>query len=423
MEGTLQQLLTKIGVSLSADALLVVVGLCCILLGAWLGRWSQQRKNRALINEYEKSALEKKIEDQRFFDDQLDRIHHVFGDLAQRALTNNSQQFAELAQAQFKHLTQSATHEFKLNSQGIESLVKPIRDALKATDDELRKLAEQRQISEAKLSEQIRQIMLGHQELSTETRNLVSALRRPEVRGQWGEITLKRMVELAGMSRYCDFELQPTVKDELVSIRPDMVVHLPLERQLIIDVKTPLDAYLSALEASAPEQQEIQLQRHAQNVRQRVKELSQKKYWEMFASAADFVVLFIPGEQFLSAALDQDSQLLDYALDRNILLAGPTGLIGLLKTIAHGWQSYTLNQNTQEIRVAGETLLKRLNTLEDHLLKLGRHLDQSVEQFQKLSGSFNRSAKPAARRLSELGLGALQERSADEANDEQPKQE
>ena len=185
------------------------------------------------------------------------------------------------------------------------------------------------------------------------------------------------------------------------------MVHLPSQRKVIIDAKTPLNAYLEALESTSPTTQSDRLKQHAANVRQRVKELSQKQYWEAYAESAEFVLLFIPGEAFIAAALEHDPQLLEYALDKNVLLSGPSSLLGLLKTIAHGWQTHTLNQNTLEIRRAGDGLLQRLDVLERHLSKLGRHLDQSMDQYQKLTGSFNRSAKPAARKLSELGLGSL----------------
>jgi DNA recombination protein RmuC len=215
---------------------------------------------------------------------------------------------------------------------------------------------------------------------------------------------LRRLVELAGMSEYCDFDEQISVTTPEGLLRPDMLIRLPSERQLVVDVKTPLDAYLSATESCDPDQQKAFLVQHHKNVKQRIKELGLKQYWQQFERSPDFVILFIPGDQFLSAALDVDKSLLEFALQHRILLATPTSLVGLLRTIAYGWNQDLLSKNSEQIRALGGSLYQRLQTLTDHLNKLGRHLDQSVEQFNKLTGSYQSSTLPAARKLSELGI-------------------
>ena len=414
---TIQDWLSRSGFDLSENALFFVLSLTSLALGFFAGERYRHFRDR-----YKQASLAKKYEmqrasDQAFFDDQLDRMNHVFGDLAQQALSANNQTFLTLAQQQFSQLTQNASSEFKLNHRGIENIIAPIKETLKQTETRLQQFDSLRQSSESRLSEQIKQLLGSHHQLQSETRNLVSALRRPEVRGQWGELTLKRLVELAGMSQYCDFSEQPSVRNELELMRPDMVITLPSKRQIVVDVKTPLDAYLSAVESDDPNKQKQLLDKHASNVRKRVSELAKKQYWQEFAQAADFVLLFIPGDQFLSAALENDKSLLEYSLAQRVLLATPTSLIGLLKTVAHSWQNYTLSENTQEIRTVGDALLKRLSILEQHLEKLGRHLDQSMEQFQRLNGSYNRSLKPAARRLSELGIGEARDEQSPDTSD------
>jgi len=244
----------------------------------------------------------------------------------------------------------------------------------------------------------------GQHVLSRETRNLVTALRRPDVRGRWGEMTLKRLVELSGMSAYADFTEQHYQLTESGPIRPDMIVHMPERRDIVVDVKTPLDAYLAAVEAQTEDDRGRELKRHAQIVSARVRELASKQYWAQFEHSPDFVVLFLPGDQFLSAALQENPDLIDESLRQNVMLATPTSLVALLKTVALGWKQAALAENAAEIRKLGEDMYKRLGAFGDHLAKLGKSLSASVDSFNKAVGSLEQQVMPAARRFPGLGL-------------------
>ena len=401
MQQALLDFLANLGVLVSDDALLVIVATLTFLLGLILANlWS--RRQQHLLQQ--RLTMQHSAE-QALLDDQIDQLSHTFSSLSQQALRQNNDSFLMLAQQSFVQLQANASNDLKARETSFANLIKPIQQSIEHTDQQLKRLDTDRKVSEVRLSEQIGNLLNSQHALQTETRSLVTALRRPEVRGQWGELTLKRLVELAGMSEHCDFTTQVTIQGEQGLLRPDMLIHLPGQRQLVVDVKTPLDAYLSANEASDTEQQINFLKQHSRNVKQRITELGQKQYWQQFEQSPEFVVLFIPGDQFLSAALEQDTGLLEYALKQKILLATPTSLVGLLRTIAYGWNQQAMSKNSKQIREIGETLYQRLSILAEHINKLGKNLDQSLDQFNKLVGSFESNALPAARKLSELGVG------------------
>jgi DNA recombination protein RmuC len=285
-----------------------------------------------------------------------------------------------------------------------ESLVQPIREALAKTESQIQNIERDRIDAFATIRSQMEVLATGQSLLSRETRNLVTALRRPNVRGQWGEITLKRLVELSGMTAHVDFTEQHHQATESGSIRPDMIVHMPERRDIVVDVKTPLDAYLAAAEAQNDEERAVQLRRHAQIVGARVRELSSKQYWSQFENSPEFVVLFLPGDQFLTAALQENQGLIDDSLRQNVMLATPTSLVALLKAVAYGWKQTVLADNAAEIRQLGEDLYKRLAVFGEHLGKLGRSLGSSVDSFNRAVGSLEQQVLPAARRFPELGL-------------------
>jgi DNA recombination protein RmuC len=285
-----------------------------------------------------------------------------------------------------------------------ESLVQPIREALAKTESQIQNIERDRIDAFATIRSQMEVLATGQSLLSRETRNLVTALRRPNVRGQWGEITLKRLVELSGMTAHVDFTEQHHQMTESGSIRPDMIVHMPERRDIVVDVKTPLDAYLAAAEAQNDEERAVQLRRHAQIVGARVRELSSKQYWSQFENSPEFVVLFLPGDQFLTAALQENQGLIDDSLRQNVMLATPTSLVALLKAVAYGWKQTVLADNAAEIRQLGEDLYKRLAVFGEHLGKLGRSLGSSVDSFNRAVGSLEQQVLPAARRFPELGL-------------------
>ncbi len=401
----LHQQLSFIGVQLSNDALLILLCLTSCLFGWLLCKYLFQRKlevQQQLFN----LQTEKKQDE---FDQQLDLLQGSFSTLSQQALQQNNQSFLSLAKESFGKLQIQAESQLKQKEVSFAHLVKPIQETLAKTDAQLQRLEKDRVSSESKLTTQIEGLLQSQQFLQTETRNLVTALRRPEVRGQWGELTLKRLAELAGLSEHCDFDEQVTTLSSDSLLRPDMVVNMPGNRQLVVDVKAPLDAYLSAIEANSDMQRDTHLTQHLKNVKGRIKELAMKKYWEQFEQAPDFVVLFIPGDQFLSAALDQDKSLLEYAMQQRVILATPTSLVGLLRAIAYGWNQENLNQNAEVVRKIGKDLHQRLGTLSEHMAKLGKSLDSSVSTFNKLLGSYENNVLPGAKKFTELGIDSHKE--------------
>ena len=333
-----------------------------------------------------------------------DQLQGVFGELARDTLQSNSEVFLQLARERLTRQQLDASQALKERETAIESLVRPIREALAKTETQIQAIERDRIDAFATIKTQMEVLASGQSLLSRETRNLVTALRRPEVRGQWGEITLRRLVELSGMTSHVDFTEQQHQGTDSGAVRPDMIVHMPEQRDIIVDVKTPLDAYLAAVEAQDDDERAAQLRRHAQIVGARVRELSSKQYWSQFERSPDFVVLFLPGDQFLSAALQENPGLIDDSLRQNVMLATPTSLVALLKAVAYGWKQTILADNAAEIRRLGEDLYKRLAVFGEHLGKLGKSLGSSVDSFNRAVGSLEQQVLPAARRFPELGL-------------------
>jgi DNA recombination protein RmuC len=333
-----------------------------------------------------------------------EQLQAVFGQLARDTLQSNSETFLQLARQHLAHQQSDASQALKERETAIESLVAPIREALAKTEAQIQAIERDRIDSFATIKSQMEVLAGGQSLLSRETRNLVTALRRPDVRGQWGEITLRRLVELSGMTSRVDFTEQQHRSTDTGAVRPDMVVHMPEQRDIVVDVKTPLDAYLAAVEAQSDEERSAQLRRHAQIVGARIRELSSKQYWAQFERSPDFVVLFLPGDQFLSAALQENPGLIDEALRQNVMVATPTSLVALLKAVSYGWKQTILAENAAQIRRLGEDLYKRLAVFGEHLGRLGKSLGGSVDSFNKAVGSLEQQVLPAARRFPELGL-------------------
>jgi DNA recombination protein RmuC len=331
-------------------------------------------------------------------------LQSAFGELARESLQSNSELFLQLARERLALQQSDASQTLKEREAAIDGLVRPIKDALSKTEAQIQAIERDRIDSFAGIKTQMEILASSQNLLSRETRNLVNALRRPEVRGRWGEMTLRRLVELAGMTANVDFSEQQQLFTDQGSIRPDMVVHMPEQRDIVVDVKTPLDAYLAAVEAQDEETRSVQLRRHAQLVGARVRELASKQYWAQFERSPDFVVLFLPGDQFLSAALQDNPDLIDDSMRQNVMLATPTSFVALLKVVAHGWRQTSLAQNAGEVRRLGEELHKRLSVFAEHLAKLGKSLGNSVDAFNKAVGSLEQQVLPAARRFSDLGL-------------------
>jgi DNA recombination protein RmuC len=381
-----------------------------LLLGAlitWLVARLRQRRLRDTIE-----VLGDRIKDQdalqteqnAAFDAATGRLATAFSDLANQSLKSNSENFLRLAEQNLAAQHERAKRELGNREQAVENLVKPIKDALHLSQQQILALEKSRSEAYGDIKSQLAAMQTGQQSLTQETQNLVNALRRPEVRGRWGEITLRRLVELAGMVEHCDFQEQVHTSDDEKIVRPDMIVRMPDQRELVVDVKTPLDAYLEAIEAKDDAQRKLRLERHARNVRDHVRKLASKTYWEQFSKSPEFVILFIPGDQFLSAALNEDPDLIEYALSEQIILATPTSFVALLKAVAYGWRQLALADNAEEIRRLAEDLYGRLGTFAGHMNKVGKQLASSVENYNRAVGSLERKVLPGARKFVELGI-------------------
>ena len=396
-----QQLLLAIAISFLAGALLI-----------HLLRAPKIKQLNAANNELDltlKLERQNRAELNDILDATRDQLANTFNQLSNEALDRNNNQFLKLAEENLKRYQSEAKAELTSKEKSIEQLVKPINEALKKTSEQIHTIEKERKEAYGSLRNTIDQMNQSQQNLQQETQNLVQALRRPEVRGQWGEMTLKRLAELSGMVQHCDFFEQTHTQTETGAIRPDMIVRLPEQREIIVDAKTPLDAYLSAIQAKDDSVRQTELARHAQVIRSRVRELAKKNYWAEYSQSPEFVVLFIPGEQFLSAALEVDSQLLEDSMAQNIILATPTNFIALLRAVSYGWKQLALAENAENIRELGETLYNRLATFSGHLDKLGRSLNSSVDAYNKSVGSLERQVMPSGRKFVEMGIRAKKE--------------
>jgi DNA recombination protein RmuC len=395
-------------------ALFVVITLVALLVGAVLGFLIAQlraaRQIEAVRIELEatrvrlESTTRQEAERISLLEQSETRLRAAFDTLAGETLRSNSELFLQVARETLGRDQQIAQSSLKERETAIAQLVEPIRAALQKTEAQVESLERERRDAFSTLRTQIETLANGQTQLQRETRNLVTALRRPEVRGRWGELTLRRLVELAGMAEHCDFTEQVSVAGEDGMLRPDLVVHMPESRNLVVDVKAPLDAYLEALEAVTDEARQIAMKRHGQQVETRVRQLSTKNYWAQFEHSPEFVVLFLPGDQFLSAALAERPDLLETALKQNVILATPSTLIALLKTVAYGWRQAAVAENAAEIRELGQELYRRLGNFTAHLGRVGARLGAAVEAYNSAVGSLERQVMPQARRFPELGV-------------------
>ena len=375
-------------------------GLVLGVLVTWLFLRRRQNALKARIRSQEALQQEREIA----FEAANAQLTKAFSELANQSLRSNSENFLRLAEQNLGAHQEKAKRELSEREKAVEALVKPIRESLDASRQQIAELEKARSEAYGGIKSQLEAMQVSQKSLTQETQNLVKALRRPEVRGRWGEITLRRLVELAGMVEHCDFQEQVHTAGEGQVIRPDMIVRMPDRRELVVDVKTPLDAYLEAVEAENDAQRKLGLERHAKNLRAHIRMLASKAYWDQFSESPEFVILFIPGDQFLSAALNEDPELIEYALSEQIILATPTSLVALLKAVAYGWRQLALADNAQEIRRLAEDLYGRLATFVTHMNKVGRQLASSVENYNRAVGSLERSVLPGARKFVELGI-------------------
>jgi len=394
---------------------LILVGFIAAIAGYLFAYMRGETKSSSLREQMAalKATLEHErashIERQTSLEKERENLSDSFAALSSKALKHNSDEFLKLAEQNLKKFQVSASSELEKKEQSISDLVKPIRDALEKTEKQVRDIEKDRREAYGSLRQHLEIMAQDQAKLQSETRNLVQALRRPEVRGQWGEMTLKRLAELAGMVQHCDFFEQESINSDEGRLRPDMVIRMPGKRAVVVDAKAPLDAYISAVEANDDNTREEQLIRHTKNVRHRVRELAAKAYWGQFDDTPDFAVLFIPGDQFLSAALERDPSLLEDAMSDQIILATPSSFVALLRAVAFGWRQEVLADNADKIRSLGVTLYERIAAFSGHLGNIGNSLGKSVEHFNKAVGSFDSRVLPSAKRFTEMGISAKKE--------------
>ncbi|HEX8280957.1 MAG TPA: DNA recombination protein RmuC [Chthoniobacterales bacterium] len=370
----------------------------------------QQSRNATRIASMETQlAQERRATSEKLaiLDEAQSRFSDAFKALSAEALRHNNTSFLELAKSTLEKTHESAKGDLAQRQSAIDALVKPMRESLDKVDSKIHDLETARAGAYEALKTQVQSLADTQNHLRSETGTLVRALRAPAVRGRWGEIQLRRVVELAGMVAHCDFVEQPTLQTEDGRLRPDLIVHPPGGKTIVVDAKTPLNAYLEALDAPDDESRGRLLDQHAAQVRGHIEKLSRKAYSEQLDTAPDFVVLFLPGEVFFSAALERDPTLIEYGADKKIILATPTTLIGLLMAVCYGWQQEKLAQNAREISQLGGELYKRFADMSVHFGRLGKSLNSSVEAFNKAAGNIETRVLVTARKFKDLGAAPM----------------
>jgi len=354
-------------------------------------------------------AVKNVEEEKRLLERAEEKLTTTFQALSGESLKSNNKAFIELAKETLETVLSKAKGEFGEKEESVKNIVSSLNDALKRYEQQVDELEKKRASDYGSLENQIKTLVLTNQQLQKETGNLVTALRRPEVRGRWGEVTLKRVVELSGMSEHCDFTEQVSVTTEEGRLRPDMVVHLPASREIVIDSKVSLDAFIDATAIADEEQRKLLIEKHSQQVRNHMKALTNKKYWDQFSKTPEFVVMFIPGESFLSAALAVDHTLIEDGMESKVIIATPTTLIALLRAVAFGWRQEQIAKHAQEIATLGKKIYDRFEPFLGHVNKTGDYLSQATESFNRMIMSLERRIMVSVRKFKELGAAGDKE--------------
>jgi DNA recombination protein RmuC len=349
-------------------------------------------------------AAQKGFDEQKSLIDTMKReMTDTFNALSSAALKSSSEDFLRLASESLGRVVTDTKGRLGEHQAAMDGMIKPLYETLKRYEEQIKTMEEGRHRAYGSLEEQLRSMASTQENLQKETSNLVTALRKPQVRGRWGEMQLRRVAELSGMSVHCDFTEQQSVDTDKGKIRPDMIVHLPMDREIVVDSKVSLEAYLDTVAAATEEEKKTIMEKHAQQVRAHMNKLASKDYWSQFRQSPEFVILFIPGESFLSAAVEVDNSLIEDGIQKKVIIATPTTLIALLRAIAYGWRQEQVTKNAQEISDLGRQLYERMSVLVQHFDNVGKNLEKAIGSYNRAVGSMESRVLPSIRKFKELG--------------------
>lgn len=355
-------------------------------------------------------AAQKNFEGQRATIEAMKKeMTDTFNALSKAALESSNQSFLTLASERLGKVVEETKGKLGEHQTSMEGMITPLKEMLQKYEQQINEIEKTRHKAYGSLEEQLRSLALTHESLQKETSNLVSALRKPQVRGRWGEMQLRRVAELSGMSVHCDFTEQPSVDTDKGRVRPDMIVHLPMDREIVVDSKVSLEAYLDAVSAQTEEERKGKMEKHAQQVRAHMTKLASKEYWSQFRQSPEFVVLFMPGESFLSAALDMDNSLIEDGIEKRVIISTPSTFIALLRAIAYGWRQEQITKNAQAVSELGKQLYERMGILVQHFENVGSALRKAMDAHNKAVGSMESRILPSIRKFKELGVTGADE--------------